>query len=59
MKNRILSRPTKLLDFDVEDFYLEISKDWERRAKALQTRRWEKIKHRERQGFHHDRRSPS
>lgn len=50
MKSKIINRPAKLEDINFEDLYLEINVDWEKRAKQLQARRWQKIKQKEEQG---------
>jgi hypothetical protein len=59
MKNKVISRPAKSEDFNFEVMYIEISDAWERRAKELQSRRWAKLRQKERLGDPHDRRSPS
>ena len=53
MKNKIVAQPTKLKNFSFENLYIEISGDWEHRAKDLQARRWAIIKQRERKGLGH------
>ncbi len=44
---RFIKQPLKMSDINLDDlddeFYEEISRDWEKRARRLQSRRWEKI----------------
>jgi hypothetical protein len=40
----IIDKPIKLSDFTFEDLYVEISEDWEERARRLQARRWRHLK---------------
>ena len=44
-RSSILSRPTKNSDLTFEELYDEISRDWPRKAEALQVRRWRALKH--------------
>lgn len=41
----ILARPTRTDDLSFEDFYDEISRDWEYKARKLQARRWRALSH--------------
>jgi hypothetical protein len=50
-RNRIHFRPTHTSDMTFDDFYDEISRDWQRKARALQTRRWRALKHEMKGGY--------
>jgi hypothetical protein len=47
MKKRVRSYTSRLSDTspDFDDLYYEISRDWQHKAEALQTRRWRALKH--------------
>jgi CHAD domain-containing protein len=45
MKDHLLiNQPVKLSDLTFDDLYLEISEDWQERAKRLQARRWHHLR---------------
>jgi len=43
-RNRILFRPTKNSELTFDELYADISHDWQRKAEALQARRWHALK---------------
>jgi hypothetical protein len=40
----LINQPVKLSDLTFEDLYVEISDNWQERAKRLQARRWRHLK---------------
>jgi len=42
---RVQGVPTKEASTAFDDLYYEISRDWQHKAEALQTRRWRALKH--------------
>lgn len=51
MRNKIIVRPLKTSELDNEEFYLKISSDWEERARKLRSRKWQKIKMHQKNGY--------
>lgn len=44
-KSKILSKPAQVSDImSFDDFYDELSSDWELKAERLQARRWRKLR---------------
>lgn len=41
---RIHIKPTRVSDLTFDEFYDEISRDWQHKAEALQIRRWRNLK---------------
>jgi len=44
-RTRMNVMPAKIGDLDFDSLYYEISHDWRRKAEALQSRRWRRLKH--------------
>lgn len=44
-KQHIIYRPTKLSEVSFDDFYEDISQDWQLKAERLQARRWRTLMH--------------
>jgi hypothetical protein len=44
VKDKITAQPTKNDDLSIENFYIDISQGWEKRAAELQKRRWQIIR---------------
>lgn len=42
---KYISMPDQTPDSRNDDFYEELSHNWKKKAKDLQARRWEKLKH--------------
>lgn len=43
-KFKIITKPTRVSDLSFDEFYDEMSSDWELRAERLQNRRWRKLR---------------
>lgn len=43
-KFKIISKPTPITEISFDEFYDEMSNDWELRAERLQARRWRKLR---------------
>ncbi len=41
----LLREPMHLSDLTFEDLYLDISDNWQEKARKLQVRRWRKLRH--------------
>ncbi|MHB1865330.1 MAG: hypothetical protein ACYCPS_04210 [Candidatus Saccharimonadales bacterium] len=44
-RKHLISKPTRNQDIRYEDYYDELNKEWEEKARALQMRRWRALKH--------------
>ena len=42
---RILTKQTTVANFEPNDLYEDISRDWQYKARKLQARRWRQLKH--------------
>lgn len=43
-KFKIITKPTQISDLRIDDFYDEMSNNWELKAERLQERRWRKLR---------------
>jgi len=51
-KRRLHAKPAKHGVYAFEEFYNEISHDWQHKAEELQIRRWRMLKHAEKSSYY-------